>query len=81
MLQQKSWWALSIYAAEIKSGSMTVVEGEAKCKQACDEFCRELKAKGIKYSRSIMRNQLKPYWGFGDPCGLSCKSWVVSWVE
>lgn len=41
-----------------------------EAKAARDARYKELKDKGIKARRSILKGQLRKYWGFGDPCGI-----------
>ena len=41
-----------------------------EAKAARDARYKELKAQGIKARRSILKGQLRQYWGFGCPCGI-----------
>jgi len=53
-------------------------ETEADAKQARDAKYRELRARGIVAYRSVLRNQLRPYAGLGQPDGRVCNVYMVT---
>jgi hypothetical protein len=52
MLMQKSFFALYDYGKQIRNGEMELKEAEKKSKKDCDEFCKSLRIRGIRYTRS-----------------------------
>jgi hypothetical protein len=42
-----------------------------EAKAARDARYKELKAQGIKARRSILKGQLRQYWGWQAPCGIT----------
>ena len=40
-----------------------------EAKQIRDQKAKELRARGCKVRKSVLRNQLRPYAGFGQPDG------------
>lgn len=49
----------------------------AEAKAARDAYWRELKAKGIVGTRSVLKGQLRQYWSFGVECGESCDVYEI----
>lgn len=45
---------------------------DAEARAFRDRIARELIAAGCKVRRTSLRNQVRPYWGFGEPCGEAC---------
>lgn len=41
-----------------------------EARQARDVRYKELKEKGENVKRSVLKGQLRQYWGFMDPCGI-----------
>lgn len=50
-----------------------------EAKKARDARWKELKRDGIKAKRSVLKGQLKQYWGFGDPCGITADCYELYW--
>ena len=49
----------------------------AEAKAARDEAWRKMKKAGRSVTRSVLKNQLRQYWGFGIPCGIVCDVYEV----
>lgn len=64
--------ALWEYAQDIRDGGLTIAQAEQACKDEINLLYKIAKKEGRKASRFTLRGQLRQYWGFGDPCGLTC---------
>lgn len=42
-----------------------------------DAFAKAARAKGFKVTRSQLRGQARPYWGWGIPCNRVCNVYRV----
>ena len=82
VLQQRMFDALweEPYSSQIRVGQLSVSQAEKLIVAEVNKFCKELRARGISYSRSCSR-QLREWWGLGVPCGLFSKAYLVSWRE
>lgn len=76
-MKQETFGALWLYAAEIQNG-MLLEEAEKLTKKAYLQRKKELKQQGIKFYTSSFGRQLRQYWGFGNPCGLTCTSRAIN---
>lgn len=52
---------------------------DADAKAARDSKYRELRAVGLKASRTVLRGQVRQYWSLGNPCGDSCNVYKLRW--
>lgn len=66
---------------EMATREHSVFEWDADAKAARDACYKELKLMGIKARRWTLRNQVRPYWGLGDPCGRSCTVYKITTAE
>lgn len=61
----------------------TLWEGFATDKEALrarNKRAKDLKAKGFNVKCFMLRNQIKPYSGFGEPDGRICSVYYVDWI-
>ena len=56
-------------------------ESDAAAKAARDSAYREAKKAGHKAYRSVLKGQLRQYWGFNEPCGEVCDVYMLTIVE
>ena len=75
---QYDFSALWDFEKEIRSGQMTIKEAQETCKKFAAMKAKALRELGFKVSRSTLRNQLRPYWGLCNPCGMSCTVYYVT---
>ena len=54
---------------------------DAAAKAARDERYRELKVRGVRSRRSVLRGQLRPYWSMGVPCNMVCDCYYLDIEE
>lgn len=80
-MAQESFGALWDYAPQLQAGTVTLEEASNRCKQARDARYRGLKSQGYHVRRFTLRGQLRQYWSFGTPCGLSAPSFYIDYKE
>lgn len=51
---------------------------DADAKAARNAKLRDLRKQGIKCKGWALRNQIRQYWSFGNPCGDSCTVYMIS---
>jgi hypothetical protein len=56
----------------------TGFSSEVEAKKARDARYQELKKQGVKSRRWVLRDQIRQYWSFGNPCGESCNVYIIS---
>ena len=72
MRRQESYSVLWGSPTDRANADHLVFNTNEEAKQARDNRYVELKSQGVKARRSILRNQLRKYWGFGSDCGQVC---------
>jgi hypothetical protein len=77
-MTQHTYAALWDYARQIESGEMTVEQAEALCKAERDRVAKAQRSTGRKARSFTLRGQLREWWRFGVPCGLSCTVFCVN---
>lgn len=75
---QIAFGALWVFAEEIRSGEMSVEQASKLCMKKAAAEAKEQRKQGRKASRCTLRGQLRQYWGFGEPCGLTCTVYMVN---
>lgn len=51
---------------------------DAEAKAARDAKWRELRKAGVNAKRSVMKGQVRQYWGWGIPCGDYCDVYYIN---
>lgn len=52
-------------------------KNNAEAKAARDAEWRQLKKEGRNVKRSVLKGQLRPYWGLGILCGVVCDVYEI----
>lgn len=81
IMAQKTFGALWDYAEQIESGRLTLEQASKYCRHLRDEAYRQARKFGRQATRFSLSNQLRQYWRFGVPCGLSCTCYGVNIQE
>ena len=77
-MTQKTYGALWDYAQEIRAGRLTVAQATIYCLSDRNREAKALRKQGFKVLCGSLPNQLRPYWGWQDPCGLICNCYMLT---
>ena len=53
-------------------------QDDAEAKAYRDAFAATMRKEGHKVRRSTLRGQRREFWGWQDPCGITCTVYVVT---
>ena len=76
-MMQTSFGALWDFAFQIRNNEMTIKAASEACKKLAAAEAGRWRRLGCKVRRWSMPNQVRPYWGLGKPCGLSCTVYML----
>jgi hypothetical protein len=76
---QTTYAALWDFADEIENGRMSIEQGDKLCLQKRNAEIKRLKQSGFSPKGFSLGLQLRPYWRFGEPCGLYCKCYGINY--
>lgn len=79
--RQQFFSALWDYAVRIRDGYLSVEQAQRMSLKERNAKAKELRRQGYRVKCFTMPNQLRQYWGFGDPCGLSCTVYGINITE
>lgn len=60
------------YGPKKATREYTPFKTDEEAKKFRDALYYAMKKKGVKVKRSTLPGQIRPYWGYMDPCGQSC---------
>ena len=75
---QQMYAALWDYPFEIRTGLITLDEANKLCRQRRAAAAKRYRAEGKKVKCWTLHGQLRPYWGFDNPCGMTCPGYMLN---
>lgn len=71
-MRTESYSRLWGYGNKRATADWTPFQSDEDAKKFRDALYQRLKKKGYVVKRSTLKGQIRPYWGFMQPCGDSC---------
>lgn len=71
-MKTESYSRLWGYGGKRATAEVTPFQTDEEAKKFRDGLYRIMKKRGIKVKRSTLSGQVRPYWGYMNPCGEVC---------
>lgn len=78
-MKRESYSTLWGYGNREANANWSPFKSDEDAKKFRDALYYGLKKRGIKVKRSTLNGQMRPYWGWQEPCGHTCTVYELSY--
>lgn len=77
-MKQASYSRLWGYGNKSATSDYSPFKTDEEAKKFRDALYAKLKKQGVKVRRASLTGQMRPYWGWQEPCGDSCTVYYLN---